>query len=234
MDFISKKTLFKKRVITVWALVLLMLHVLFTLLSVYHGYIKGDIIRQGADTLLGYLLPILGFLIIYVRFSVMVSAYHSYDEGTLPFTLTVTASLILSRVCDLVIKSCVYSNYSSVFKNELFGAFLSFMIDLAVVIIILLFSRSKKERQRKATRLILITCAFPLVISLFEESWFLISFLQEINELYGSMAITTDELWSIIWAFAIPIIEAVLGFILIFLTHKILLNSSNRKVRKIK
>ena len=169
-----------------------------------------------------FFLPILAFLIIYVRFSVMVSAYHSYEKGTLPFTLTVTASLLLSRVCDLVIKACAFQDFSSVIKQELLGAFLSFMIDLAVVMIIFLFSRSRKERQRKITRLIIITCALPLIISLFEEIWFLAAFLQEINELYGSMAITSSELWAIIQAFAIPFIEAVLGFILMLLTHKLL------------
>ncbi len=228
MDLISKKPLFKKRVIAVWAAILLLLHVLFTLLSVYHSYIREDITHKSADALLGYLIPVLAFLIIYVRFSVMVSAYHSYESGTLPFTLTVTSSLILTRVCDLIIKCFIYSDFSSVFGKELFGAFLSFMIDLAMVLIILILSRSKKERNRKITRLILITCAFPLIVSLFEEIWFLVAFLKEINELYGSMAINSKELWSIVWAFAVPFIEAVLGFIVIFVTHKILRKTSQK------
>ncbi|MBR4880651.1 MAG: hypothetical protein IKU19_01885 [Clostridia bacterium] len=221
MDIISNKPAFKRRVLLVWSGVLLALHIIFTLLSVYDAYISGDIMKKGMDTALAVVLPILALLLIYIRFGVLVSAYHSYNFGTLPFTLIVIVSLVLTRVSEHIVYVTVYAD------PEISGAYIlsiimSFMIDLAVVILLFLFSRSKKERQRTILPLILITCAFPLVITVIEESWYLINILIQIKAEYGSAALTMEESLSAIWSFVRPLINAVIGFGIMFVTHKTL------------
>lgn len=228
MDIISNKPMFKKRILLIWAGTLAAFHIIFTLLSMWHSHIRGDIMHSTADNVLTYLIPFLAFLIIYVRFAVMVSAYHSYDNaGTIPFTAVVVASFLVSKISDMIIKNFAYANFDKMFNDELIGAFLSFMIELAIVIIIFMFSRSKSEKSRTVTRLIIITCLFPLVISLFEETWFLVAFLKEIREIDGSMMLRPDEFAAIVKAFVIPIVEAALGFGVIYGVHILLIKYEN-------
>ena len=226
MDAISSNQGFKKRILIIWALSLAVMHIAFTVLSVWHCYISGDIMKVTADKILTYVIPILAFIVIYFRFAVMVSAYHSYREGTLPFTIIAVVSLVITGISYLIVKRFSSPDFARILENELIGTLMSFMIDLAVVILIFLFSRSKKEQKRTVTRLIIITCLFPLVISLIEEIWFLGVFLMEIKEESGSMAVTSSELGAIVKAFAVPFIEAILGFLLMLGTHKILKHSS--------
>ena len=222
MDIISSKPAFKIKVIIIWSVVLLALHVIFTLLSVYDAYISGDIMKKGMDTALSVILPIAALLLIYIRFGVLVSAYHSYSEGTLPFTLTAIASLVLTRVSELIIYKTTYSTAPVGTGSYLFSIFCSFMIDLAVVLLLLLFSRGEKERKRKIIRLILIACAFPLAISIIEETWYLINILIQIKAEYGSAALTGTEFGSVVWSFTRPVINAGIGFVIMLVTHKIL------------
>ncbi len=222
MDIISSKLAFKRKIIIIWSVILLILHTVFTLLSVYDAYISGDIMKKGMDTALSVILPIVALLVIYIRFGVLVSAYHSYEKGTLPFTLTAIASLVLTRVSELIIYKTTYRTAPVSTGSYLFSMLSSFMIDLAVVLLLLLFSRGQKERQRKVIRLILIACAFPLAISIFEETWYLINILIQIKAEYGSAALTGAEIGSVVWSFTRPVINAVIGFVIMFLTHKIL------------
>lgn len=226
MDLISNKYEFRRRLLWVWGGLLLALQTVFTLLSVWYAYIGGDILYLGLDRTLSVVLPVIAFLLIYIRFAVLVSVYHSYREGILPFTLIASASLILTRICDLVIKNFVYTDLASVFADELLGAVLSFMIDLAVVILILLFSRSRKETERRITFLAVITCIFPLLISLSEESVIIIDFWM--RDLGGKVVFTP----SMAKALLLPLGEAVLGFLLIFATHRILYKVSKAKEEK--
>ncbi len=221
MDLISSNPAFKRKTLIIWSVILLVLHTVFTLLSVYDGYISGDIMKKGMDTALSVILPIVALLLIYIRFGVLVSAYHSYEKGTLPFTLTAIASLVLTRVSEHIIYVITY-NASVITGSYILSIITSFMIDLAVVLLLLLFSRGQKERQRKVIRLILIACAFPLAISIFEETWYLINILIQIKAEYGSAALTGAEIGSVVWSFTRPVINAVIGFVIMFLTHKIL------------
>ena len=222
MDIISNKPAFKHRVITVWSAMLLALHIIFTLLSVYDSYISGDIMKKSMDTALSVILPVVALLLIYIRFGVLVSAYHSYAEGTLPFTLVAVVSLVLTRVSEIIVYKSTYTVSPVSTGSYLFSLISSFMIDLAVVIHLLLFSRSKKERQRSAVAIILIASAFPLVISLFEETWYLINILIQIKAEYGSAALNGTEILSVIWSFVRPVINAGIGFLIMLVTHKIL------------
>lgn len=226
MDTISNKPSFKRKVITVWSILLLALHIIFTLLSVYDSYISGDIMKQSMDTALAVILPIVALLLIYIRFGVLVSAYHSYAEGTLPFTLVAVISLVLTRVSELIVYKTTYSTAPVSTGSYLLSILTSFMIDLAVVILLLLFSRSRREREHRAIRLMLIAAAFPLAISLFEETWYLVNILIQIKAEYGSAALTAAETLSAIWSFVRPVINAVIGFAMMLLTHKILKNRS--------
>ena len=226
MDTISNNPSFKRKVLILWSALLLALHIIFTLLSVYDSYISGDIMKQSMDTALSAILSLLALLLIYCRFGVLVSAYHSYTEGTLPFTLTAAGSLVLTRVSEMILYKATYATMPVSTGAYLLSIFTSFMIDLAVVILLLLFSRGAKERKRTAIRLILIACAFPLVISIFEEAWYLVNILIEIKSEYGSAALTTAETLSAIWSFVRPVINAVIGFAIMLLCHKILKNKS--------
>lgn len=226
MDTISNNPSFKRKVLILWSALLLALHIIFTLLSVYDSYISGDIIMQSVDAALSVVLSVLALLLIYIRFGVLVSAYHSYAEGTLPFTLTAAASLVLTRVSEIIVYKTTYTTMPVSTGAYLLSIFTSFMIDLAVVILLLLFSRSRKERERSAIRLILIAAAFPLAIALFEETWYLVNILTEIKAEYGSAALTVSEALSAVWSFVRPVINAVIGFAIMLLTHKILKNSS--------
>ncbi len=227
MDIISCKPAFKRKVIIIWSAILLALHVIFTLISVYDAYISGDIMKKGMDTALSVILPVVALLLIYIRFGVLVSAYHSYAEGTLPFTLVAVVSLVLTRVSEIIVYKSTYTVSPVSTGSYLFSLISSFMIDLAVVILLLLFSRSKKERQRSIVVIILIASAFPLVISLFEETWYLINILIQIKAEYGSAALTGVETLSALWSFTRPVINGVTGFVIMFFTHKIL--KSNNK-----
>ena len=226
MDTISNNPSFKRKVILIWSALLLALHIIFTLLSVYDSYISGDIMMQSVDAVLSVVLSVLALLLIYTRFGVLVSAYHSYAEGTLPFTLTAIASLVLTRVSEIIVYKATYTTMPVSTGAYLFSIFCSFMIDLAVLLLLLLFSRGKKERKRSVIRLILIASAFPLAITLFEESWYLVNILIEIKAESGSAALTAAETLSAVWSFVRPVINAVIGFAVMLLTHKILKNSS--------
>ncbi|MBQ4561898.1 MAG: hypothetical protein IJA55_06220 [Clostridia bacterium] len=220
MDLISSNPKFKRKILIIWSVLLFLLHTLFTLLSLYDGYISGDIMQQGMDKALGVILPIIALLIIYIRYGVLVSAYHSYERGTLPFTMICVGSLICSRISEHII----YVSQSSAVNplSYLLSFVTSFMIDLAVVLLLLLFSRGQKERKRKVIRLILIACVFPLIITIFEETWYLINILIEIKAEYGNAALTGTEIGSVIWSFTRPVINAVIGFVIMLVTHKIL------------
>lgn len=222
MDLISSNPDFKRKTLIIWSAVLLALHIIFTLMSVYDAYISGDIMQKNMDTALSVILPIVALLLIYIRFGVLVSAYHSYEKGTLPFTLTAAASLILTRVSEYIVFKNTYAAAPVSTTSYLFSIFSSFMIDLAVVLLLLLFSRGPKERQRKVIRLILIACAFPLAISIIEETWYLINILIQIKAEYGNAALTGTEIGSVIWSFTRPVINAVIGFVIMLVTHKIL------------
>lgn len=223
MDFIRNENSFRKKLIWIWGALLLGLQILFTVLSVWYAYIGGDILYAVLDSTLSVVIPVISFLLIYIRFAVLVSVYHSYGEGTLPFTLVATGSLILSHIFGLVIKNFVYADLASVFAEELLGAALSFMIDLAVVILIFLFSKTRREKQRRVTFLAIITCIFPLIISISEESVIIVDFWM--RDLGGQVVFTP----SMAKALLIPAAEAVLGFAVIFITHRLLLKASAKE-----
>ena len=226
MDIISDNTVFKRKVIIIWSAILLSLHTVFTCLSAYDAYIRGDIMKANISNALAIILPVLALLLIYIRFGVLVSAYHSYERNTLPFTLVAVASLILTRVSEVIVYAFTYTAKPVSTGSYIFSVFSSFMIDLAVVILLLLFSRGLKERSRKVIRLILIACAFPLCISVIEETWYLINILIEIKSEYGSAVLTTAEALSAVWSFVRPVINAAAGFGIMLLTHKILKKAS--------
>lgn len=215
MDTISKNPGFKRKVIIIWSAILLALHIAITLLSVYDAYISGDIMKIGMDRALAVIIPILGLLLVYIRYGVLVSAYHSYGFGTLPFTLTAAASLLLNAVSELIVHLS-----SGTAPGDLPAYLLSitttFMIGLAVTFILLLLSRSKKERKRKATRLMIVACVLPLIISLIDEITFLCMFWK--YDLGGQIIFTP----AMIYPFINILIEALAGFVIIFFTHKIL------------
>ena len=222
MDIISNNPSFKRKVLFIWSALLLALHVIFTLLSVYDSYISGDIMKKSMDAFLSVILPIVALLLVYIRFGVLVSAYHSYTEATLPFTLTAIASLVLTRVSDIIIYKTAYTSLPAGTGAYLFSVLSSFMIDLAVLLLLLLFSRSKKERQRKAVVLMLIACAFPFFISMFDEISFLWVFWME--DLNGEVIFTP----SMAYPFINIVITAIAGFFVMFFTHKILKTISKR------
>ncbi len=228
MDIISNNPKFKKKILLYWSTALLLLHVIFTMLSMYDAYISADIMKKGMDTALSWIIPIVALLLVYLRYGVLVSVYHSYEEGTLPFTAIGIISLVITRACELIIYRFTYSDMSDNIGYYLSSVGTSFMIDLAIVLLLLLFSRNKKERDRKATRLILIACLFPLVISLTEEIWFTTALLIEIKAEYGSVALNSSEITSIILGFVRPVINAVTGFVIMLFTHKTLKKDAPR------
>lgn len=222
MDLISNKPSFRRSVLLIWSIALLLLHVIYTILSIYHSYIGGDIMYKSADTAMKIIIPIIALLLVYLRFGVLVSAYHSYTSGIISFTLTAAASLVLTRICELIICGTVYSDFSENIAYYLTNALTSFMIDLAVVLILLLLSRSKKEKERKAFFLIFMAALIPFVITITEEIIFLIDFLSDIKKVYGSMALTGNETASILLTFAKPVFNGIFGFFFMWGTHKFL------------
>ena len=108
-------------------------------------------------------------------------------------------------------------------NDELLNTLMSFMIELAVILLILLFSRNKKEQGRKVTRLALIAAAFPLINGIYEETLFLFYFWK--YELDGKIVITH----SMVLQYVILLVKAILGFFVIFFIHKLLLKISNKK-----
>ena len=226
MDLISYNPAFKRRLIIIWSSILLILHTAFTLLSIYDAYISGDIMKKSMDTALSFILPIAALLLVYIRFGVLLSVYHTYERGTLIFTIIAVISLVLTRVSEHILYVYTYSHATVNTSSYLFSIFSSFMIDLATVLILLLFSRSKKERERKIFPLLIIACVIPLAVTLFDESVFLIKFLQEIKAEYGSTALTSAEIRSIVWVFVRPVINAVIGFVIMVTTYTILKRAS--------
>lgn len=220
MDLISSTPSFKRRVLIIWSAVLAALHIIFTLLSLYDGYISGDIMYKNTDKAIDVILPILALLIIYIRYGVLISAYHSYVRGTLPFTLVCIVSLICSRISEHIIY--ISNNAPSNARSYVLSFITSFMIELAVVLLLFLFSRNKKERDRSVIPLILITCAFPLAISVIEETWYLINTLILIKAEYGSALLTGNEILTAILPYIRPLVNAVIGFAIMLVTHKIL------------
>lgn len=222
MDIISNNPRFKALTLLIWSTALVFLHITFTLLSVYNAYISGDIMRESMSSALAVILPIIALLIIYIRFGVLVSAYHSYQKGTLPFTCAAVVSFILTRVCELIIYKATYTTMPEDILSYILSAVTSFLIDLAIVILLLLFSRGAKERKRKALRLILIACAFPLAIGFAEEIWYMVLSLMDIKAEYGSMALTATDVFAALLYFVRPVMNAAIGFAIMFITHKIL------------
>ncbi len=226
MEYISQKPSFKGKLLGIWGAVLAILHICFTLLSLYHSHINGDIAYKTASSAVYILLWIMAVFILYFRFAVLVCAYHGYStKKALPFTVTAIISLLLSQISELIISGYTYTDFAETPASYLLNAVLSFVMDLAIILILMLICSNKKKKL-SFVRLTIITCALPLVISMADETIYLVQFLSEINQTYGSMYLSAGETLSVVTAFLRPILNAVLGSLIILGTHKFLLKKS--------
>lgn len=219
MDIISDKAELRRKILIIWSLCTVALHLIYIPLNLFNAYISGDIMQKGLEAFLGIILNILSLIIVYMRYGVLVSAYHSYKKGTLPFTVFGIISLLLTRICELIIYAAVYSDFAQNLLYYLSGLATNFMIELAIIIILLLLSRSHKEQSRTVTRLSLFACLIPCGAVLTEELFIFIKFLMDIKRDYGSMAMTGDEIISVLSAFGRPLLEALIGYGIIRMIH---------------
>ncbi len=220
MDTISNNPAFKRRVLLVWSVILLVLQAAVTLLSIYDAYVSGDIMKIGIDNALNIILPVVGMLQIYIRYGVLTSVYHSYTKGTGRFTLVAVISILLARVGEHI-AYVASGTLTTEVAAYLVSVMSTFMIELAILLILLLISRGKKERSRKVYRLAIIACIFPFVVSVIDELSFLWMFWMD--DLGGQVVFTA----SMALPFINIIIRAILGFGIIVATHKILKKTGN-------
>lgn len=223
MDLISEKPVFRSRLIFFWSLILILLHIALTLFSLNQSYISGDIVYENATIVMDIVTWLTALLLLYIRFAVPVSVYHSYSgKNALPYTVVSVVSILLSQISRLIIYGYTYSDFASDSAPYLFNALTGFAIDLAVLLIIFVISRGSEERKRSIVRLALITCILSAAITLTDQIVYLIQFFVEINSVYGSMALTSEEARDIIIDCVRPFLNGGIGFVIILVTNRIL------------
>lgn len=220
---IQNKSIILRRTAVFYAIVLIIMHILFTALSVITTYIDGNVAQQGTQKILEIISVIFSAIIVYFRFGVLLSVYHASDANTsLPFSAIAIFSFLISHVSQVVINACSYAGYRQSLKYYILSECLSFLIETAVLLILFMLSRSKKEKQRKPYFLFICASVLTASINLIQNVFMICRFFVEINEQYGSTEITNSELFSIIQDLSLPVILGIAGVFIMILTRKLI------------
>lgn len=212
---------YRKKILIVMAAVLFLLHAMYIPFNLIYNYNLNDIAYETILNVLYPVLLIISLLLKYFLYGTLLTVYDNYTlRQSVPFTVTAILSLLLSRIGEIITFAyTAEALQEGEAQSVIYSILLSFVIDVAVVIILLIATKSAQPKRIPRFTLLSVLICFIVLCS---EYYNIVVYLD------AGLLIFEDTL-SEIWCYTSPLVKAAGGFLILTFVNIALTKPANSK-----